>query len=52
MNVPSISHLNVSFQNVEGDEEARHTLTWKKGKDKGCVSCLVSAVAGPAVGCR
>ena len=27
-------------ENVEGDKEARHTLTWKKGKDKGCVSCL------------
>ena len=30
----------IKRENVEGDEEARHTLTWKKGKDKGCVSCL------------
>jgi hypothetical protein len=31
---------DIKRENVEGDEEARHTLGWKKGKDKGCVSCL------------
>jgi hypothetical protein len=30
----------IKRENVEGDKEARHTLTWQKGKDKGCVSCL------------
>jgi hypothetical protein len=32
----------VKRENVEGDEEARHTLTWKKGKDRAKVVFLVS----------